>query len=259
MNLPQDAWNTSDFCVACERMSSITKEYLSKPPEERHRVMLVYSAKLKKTIQQTNDDETFADGTSASISSRSRGRSSHSPTEQKKQLERQELYKVLSDIKASVAADKVKIASMPLPDKEIHRRIDRCRLDCEIINERLGQLNRFHMDQQIQVLPEVLRLCSEADKYISVERQFLFMRVRPIQLGHCSELYALKEIIESVYEELSLMCERGVSDSRKDWLLLALGWLHTHRRKMLTEICHLEAQHVCELAELFQQRRAWYR
>ena len=259
VNLPQDAWNTSDFCVACERMSSITKEYLSKPPEERHRVMLVYSAKLKKTIQQISDDEMFADGTSASISSRSRSRNSHSPTRQKKQLERQELYKVLSDIKASVAANKVKIASMPLPDKEIHRRIDRCRLDCEIINERLGQLNRFHMDQQVQVLPEVLRLCSESDKYISVERQFLFMRVRPIQLGHCSELYALKEIIEAVYEELSLMCERGVSDSRKDWLLLALGWLHTHRRKMLTEICHLEAQHVCELAELFQQRRAWYR
>ena len=262
VNLPQDAWNTSDFCVACERMSSITREYLSKPPEERHRVMLVYSAKLKKTIQQINDDEMFADGTSASISStssRSHSRNSHSLMGQKKQLERQELYKVLSDIKASVAADKVKIASMPVPNKEIHRRIDRCRLNCEIINERLGQLNRFHMDQQIQVLPEILRLCSESDKYISVEHQFLFMRVRPIQLGHCNELYALKEIIEAVYEELSLMSERGVSDSRKDWLVLALGWLHTHRRKMLTEICHLEAQHVCELAELFQQRRAWYR
>ena len=262
VNLPQDVWNSSDFCVANSTVRKIIKEYGCEPPQERHQVMLVYSAKLKKMLKQIDNDKMFADGTSANISSTSsclNTSSTHNPVHLKKQLERQNLYKILADINASVIADKVKIASMPHQDKEIHRRIDRSRLDCEIINERLGQLNRFHMDKQIHVLPKIFRLCSELEKYLSVEGQFLFLRVRPIQLGHCNELYALKVIIENVYEELALVSERGAPSSRKHWLLLALGWLHMHRRMKLNEICQLDVQHVCELADLFHQRRAWYR
>ncbi|KAI0218411.1 hypothetical protein LSAT2_029884 [Lamellibrachia satsuma] len=262
VNLPQDVWNSSDFCVANSTVRKIIKEYGCEPPQERHQVMLVYSAKLKKMLKQIDNDKMFADETSANISSTSsclNTSSAHNPVHLKKQLERQNLYKILADINASVIADKVKIASMPHQDKEIHRRIDRSRLDCEIINERLGQLNRFHMDKQIHVLPKIFRLCSELEKYLSVEGQFLFLRVRPIQLGHCNELYALKVIIENVYEELALVSERGAPSSRKHWLLLALGWLHMHRRMKLNEICQLDVQHVCELADLFHQRRAWYR
>ena len=239
----QGAWNTSR--LANPAVLKIVNEYLRKPHQERHQLMLIYSAKVKKMREQVKDDDTFADSTSASISSAS-----------KKQHERQKLYKVLADINAQMTADRVKIASIPGHDRDIYRRIDRSLLDCEIINDLLGDLNRFHLDKQIHVLPKVLRLPSEFDRCLSMEGQFLFLLVKPIPLVVCSKLYVLKLIIEAVYEELS---SPGITDSRKLWLLLALGWLHTDRRKKLSELCHTEPGQVIDLAVHFHSRRAWYR
>ena len=243
VDTPQGVWNTSR--LANPAVLKIVNEYLRKPQQERHQLMLIYSAKVKKMREQVKDDDTFADSTSASISSAS-----------KKQHERQKLYKVLVDINAQMTADRVKIASIPGHDRDIYRRIDRSLLDCEIINDLLGDLNRFHLDKQIHVLPKVLRLPSEFDRCLSMEGQFLFLLVKPIPLIVCSKLYVLKLIIEAVYEELS---SPVITDSRKLWLLLALGWLHTDRRKKLSELCHTEAGHVIDLAVHFHSRRAWYR
>ena len=246
------AWNTSDMRLAYPAVHKIVDEYWREPQQERHRLMLVYSAKINKMRTQVGDDDTFADSTSTGISSASTAPG----TRLKKQRERQKLYKVLVDINAQMTADKVKIASIPGHDRDINRRIDRSCLDCEIINDLLGELNRFHLDKQIHVLPRVLRLCSEFDRCLSMEGQFLFLRVRPIPLAVCSELYVLKTIIETVYEELSTP---AITDTKKLWLLLALGWLHTSRRMKLSELCYTDARHVTELAVSFQQRIAWYR
>ena len=255
-------WNSSDFRVASSTVNKVTEVFSLASTQERRRVSAQYLTKLTETVKQISDDEMFADRISANTSPTSDPSGTvdeRSTARLKTQLKRQKLLTLLAEINASVIADKANMALMHRQVNEIHQRIERSRVHREITNERLGELNRFHTDWQTHVLPDVFRLRPELENCVSVEGQFLFLRVRPIPLGISNELYSLKVTIESVYEELAVMSKRGASELMKNWQTLALGWLHTERRKKLAEICHSDEQHVCDLADVFQQRRAWYR
>ena len=191
-------WNSSDFRVASSTVSKVTEVFSLASTQERHRVSAQYLTKLTETVKQISDDEMFADRISVNTSPTSDPSGTvdeRSTARLKTQLKRQKLLTVLAEINASVIADKANMALMHRQDDEIHQRIERNRVHREITNERLGELNRFHTDWQTNVLPDVFRLRPELEKCVSVEGQFLFLRVRPIPLGISNELYSLKVTI----------------------------------------------------------------
>jgi len=117
---------------------------------------------------------------------------------------------------------------------------------------RMNHLQRYYKSKCLLTLPDDLRLGPERGKFLSVEGIPLILSDRTISLPHCTRLASLLTLIKSHGGNPAAGCRpRNVRQK--------LGWLHSERRKLLSEICCSSAAKVTESVRCLSEKLVLYR